>query len=516
MKETLESKFKDLDQARQNKLTRARECARLSIPGLLPDQGFSQNQELPIPYQSDLARMVTGLSAKLVSVMMPLNGVPFFGLSLNDSRVLQGEDPTPVKEELARRDRLIMDKLSTTNIRAAQYLAFQHLIVIGDCLWYQTPTYEFRVYRLDQYVVRRDPEGKPYEIILKEWVDVETLDDEIKSLIKEKPKATSSAKNTDRLEPMYCHIIKTVDKSGKIQWTVTKEIRDTEITSLGGSYDVLPYQPLLWTYVSGEDYGRSLLEENVGDARSLESLSRSLVEGAAANAEFRFGVDPHSTTQIDDLVDSENGEFVPASKDSVFPIQLNNVVQLEVTLSSKRDLLRSLGRSFLMDSAVQPTGDRVTAEQIRRLATELEQALGGVVSSLSRDINKSSVERTVYQMQKDGELETFELGDGKTVQIKIRTGLEALGREVEQSKLAILAQSLSTLPPEAVQSINWSVFLDRWLVSLGIESNGLVKTQEQIAQEQAAIQQQQMAQMAAQTGIQTAGKVVEKSASNNG
>ena len=57
--------------------------------------------------------------------------------------------------------------------------------------------------------------------------------------------------------------------------------------------------------VDGEDYGRSYVEEYLGDLVSLEGLTKAIVEGASASAKTLFMVSPNGTTRAKALAESE-------------------------------------------------------------------------------------------------------------------------------------------------------------------------------------------------------------------
>jgi len=84
-----------------------------------------------------------------------------------------------------------------------------------------------------------------------------------------------------------------------------------------------------------------------------------------------------------------------------------------------------------------------------------------------------------------------------TVKPTVVTGLEALGRGQDLNKLATFLQYLQPLGAELIQSeMNVGDYIDRLGASLGIDTNGLIKSDEQKAQEaEAATQEQQAAQM---------------------
>ena len=72
------------------------------------------------------------------------------------------------------------------------------------------------------------------------------------------------------------------------------------------------------------------------------------------------------------------------------------------------------------------------------------------------------------------------------------TGVEALGRGQDLNELAGFLQHLSPLGPDVVmQELNVSEYINRLAASLGIESDGLIKSDEQKQQEAEARKQQQ-------------------------
>jgi hypothetical protein len=97
-------------------------------------------------------------------------------------------------------------------------------------------------------------------------------------------------------------------------------------------------------------------------------------------------------------------------------------------------------------------------------------------------------------------------GEGKmpkmpkdSVKPTIVTGMEALGRGQDLNKLAQFLQYLQPLGPEVIANeMNIDDYIDRLGASLGIDTNGLIKSPEQKQQEQAAMQQQQQQMMAQQ------------------
>jgi hypothetical protein len=241
--------------------------------------------------------------------------------------------------------------------------------------------------------------------------------------------------------------------------------------------------------ISGEDYARSYVEEYLGDLFSLEGLSKSLVFGAAIAAKIVHLVSPNSVTSADDLNEAESGDYIVGKKDDVTTLQLEKYADFNFVTQQASTLERRLGLAFLMNSSVQRDGERVTAEEIRYMAGELEQSLGGIYTSLAQSFQKPLVVKRMARLQKQGKLPPLPEG---AVKVTITTGVEGLGRNADLQKLDILFKDVSQLGDTGLQYLNFSDYLKRRAASLGIDAKGLVYTDEEIAEKQ---QQAQMAQM---------------------
>jgi hypothetical protein len=308
---------------------------------------------------------------------------------------------------------------------------------------------------------------------------------------------------------MYTHIYRDGNK-----WQVYQEIKGNKIPGTEGSYpiDKSPWIPIRFTKIDGEDYGRGYVEEYLGDLKSLEGLSQAIVEGSAAAAKVLFMVNPNGVTDMAQLAEADNGSFVEGTQADVSALQLQKFNDFRVALETVNTINERLSFAFLLNSAVQRSGERVTAEEIRYMANELESALGGIYSILSQEFQLPLVKRIMFQMERGKRLPTLPEG---TVEPVIVTGMEALGRG---NDLARLDQFISVVQqiPDAAGMINWTDYLTRRGTALGIDMKGLVKSEEQVAQEQQQAQQMAMMQQAMNPAIQAGGKIVQESMKQNG
>ena len=138
--------------------------------------------------------------------------------------------------------------------------------------------------------------------------------------------------------------------------------------------------------------------------------------------------------------------------------------------------------------------DHSSDERVANMAGELEDALGGVYSLLSQEFQLPLVNRIMDRMTSKRRLPKLPKG---VIAPTIVTGLEALGRGHDLNKYQALMQSIGILGPEVIaEHLNPADFIKRVGTALGIDMDGLVKSQEQLqAEQQAAMQQTQEQQM---------------------
>jgi|TARA_R110000744_G_scaffold351410_1_gene457235 hypothetical protein len=485
-------RYTHLESDRTSFLDRAREVAKLTIPTLMPPEGHSGSSVYATPYQSIGARGVNNLASKLLMTLLPPNS-PFFRLTMDDFDLqsLAGDDARgKVEEALARIERAAMQEVEATAVRVPVFEALKQLITSGNVLIHMPKDGGVRVFRLDRYVCQRDAMGNVLEVITKETVSPLMLPEAVQELLT-KPSEESQLKSID-LYTKVCRVNK--------KWEVYQEVEGQIIPDSRGSFplDQSPFMALRMVRIDGESYGRGYVEEFIGDLSSLETLTKAIVQGAAAAAKVLFLVKPNGSTKQKVLAQTPNGGIATGDANDVSVLQLEKYSDFRVAQDTAREITERLAYSFLMNSAVQRKAERVTAEEVRYMAQELESALGGVYSILSQEFQYPMVKLLLARMEKSGKMPKF---PKDTLKPQIVTGMEALGRGQDLNKLSQLLQMLQPLGPEILQrELNIDDYIDRLGASLGIDTSGLIRSAEQKEQEaqaeQQMMQQQQMMQMA--------------------
>lgn len=505
--------YDKLTQDREDYTRRAEECAKYTIPRLFPREYDDSGTDYATPYNSVGARGVNNLASKLLLALLPPNQ-PFFrfGLDEESMTMLQESNNEQMKDAielgLSMLENSVVKYMEANSLRPTLSEAIKQLIVAGNALLFLPPKEGgVKCYKLRNYVVQRDGTGNVLQIVAKDTMSRASLPDYVSKFLNDhRPVTNEDSKPSEEKVDIYTHTY--LDGN---RWVSYQEIDGFKVPKSEQTYpkDKLPWMPIRFSKIDGENYGRSFVEDFLGDLRSLEVLSQSIVDLSKIAAKVVYLVSPSCQTNIQALAKARNGAYVKGRVDDVVPVQLNKSADMQVTMSTASNIEQRLSFCFLLNSAVQ-TGaqgrDRVTAEEIRYVAGELEDTLGGTYSLLSNELQMPLVKCIFNQMQSNGQLPDFGGFDSR-IEPTIVTGVDALGRGHD---LANLTQAMTILSqfPEVMQSVNQSNLAVRVFTSAHIDPTGLIKTPEQIEQERQA--QMQMYQQ--QVATDTAGQVVANQA----
>lgn len=491
--DSAQSRYESLETDREPFLRRARQCALLTVPAILPEKGLNASTDLPTPYQSLGARGVRTLASKLLLSLFPQ--VPFFQYKIDDQQVEKlGKARGEFEKALSARERAVVTELDACVFRPAAFTAFLHLIVTGNIGIYVPPDNKegrAKAYRLDQYVTRRDASGNLLEAIIKESLDLSSLPLEHRKVIAQKVAKEAAAQNKTRAAPvdLYTHIYWDEKQS---KWVVYQEASGLRLPG-DGTYlkDELPFLFIRFSTQPSEHYGRSYVEEYLGDLDSLEALSETLVEGSVASARIVFMVKPGGSTTLKVVAKARNGDTISGDHEDVGCLQVGKQQDLSVAKSQAEEIGTRLSYAFLLHSSIQRQGERVTAEEIRFMASELDDGLGGVYTLLAADFQLPIIRLLEKRMEKRLSLSKM---DRSMVQPVLISGLEAIGRGHDQRNLAsFLKEVIAVLTPEvAMKYLNPSEFLARTAASYGIDTTGLIASEDEIAKREQTAQLQQL------------------------
>lgn len=479
--------YQRLDAKRAGVLTRARECARLTIPSVLPPAGWTEGQTLETPYQSIGARGVNQLVSKLLLVLLPAN-VPFFKLEiapeiLNSAGI--SKDQADIL--LAAIEKRIMKLVEELNLRATLATALRDLVVTGNSLIYFGKD-NVKVFKLEDYVVQRDGAGNVKTLITREKLSKAVLPRELRSLLEKAERIKQEKPDQDPAEveeyTLYTMAVRDGDK-----WTITQEIEDIPVKQVTVNDEDFPYIILRWSSAPNESYGRGLVEQYLGDLKSLEALYEALVSGALQSSRVIWLVRPNSVLTPENIEKAWNGDVLVGSAEDVSAVQLNKYADFNWILQMVTVLEQRLAQVFFLIPGSIRDAERVTAEEIRLISQELETSLGGVYTLLTNELQRPMLRLLLKRLKSEA---GYDLSKYKSVlDIKIITGFAGIGRTEDFNRLLLFVQSAAGVP-EAGTLIDSEKILRQMAVSLGVDPS-VVRSRADVLREQLQLQAQSVA-----------------------
>ncbi|HEY0883547.1 MAG TPA: portal protein, partial [Archangium sp.] len=284
--------------------------------------------------------------------------------------------------------------------------------------------------------------------------------------------------------------------------------------------DDCPWLPLRWSYVAGEDYGRGLIEAIYKDVKKYDELSEALGD-AAKNAAKLIWMTQGGGAQalVNRLSKAKSGDFVAGDREQVKALQQEKANDLQVAFKQHEQLKGDLSLIFLLGTALQRGGDRVTKFEVEYLARELEAVYSNEYTIIGREFQEPYFKAKTAQLRRRGVIAAL---PPKALKVQITTGIDALGRGTDQSRLETLgelAKNASQLPSAL---INAREYLRRSAANLAVKPDGLIPSEEeasameQRAQQAAMVQQlaPEMARGVSQSALQQQAAALEQRANS--
>lgn len=483
---TAGQRFEKLDGKRNGILHRLERYASWTVPKLFPRKNRDQDTEpLTHGFQSLGAQVVNHLANKLMMALFAPSR-PFFRLELNRkgraSAEQAGQDIKKIQTALAKLEQESSLELDKRSIRSRLYDLLKMLIVLGNALMvFEKDT--VRILNLRNYVVKRDRQGNVCELVIREKIH--------KSAIKAPALAAVIANPEFKPDDEgNCWEYKWLKYNGtKYEEDVWLDnVKLPANFSSTYSKDKLPYRAVTWDLANGDDYGTGLVEDYEGDFQALSVLSEATIQAAILASEFRWLVNPAGQTSVDDFIASPNGAAIPGQKGDIELISSGVEGTLQTNLNIQQLYINRIGSGFLLQTAVTRQAERVTAEEIRMVAEELEGGLGGGYSRVAVDVQ---VPMAYWVM---------ELIDrsiiGSDIEPVIITGLAALSRTGDRDRLLGFGQDLAGvlgLPPQILDRLKLSAWIADLGAARGLDPGNYVLTEEEYGQMLQMRQQQQLA-----------------------
>ena len=504
-----------------------KETCNHTVPYLHTSSEYENNTQSRkvLPWNGIGMKGVQNLSSMLLTSLVPQTTV-FVRLMLDEMemadderRMLEGgaspeeiaQRKTDLDLALARMERAILHSIDTTNDRLAIHEALQQLIVGGNALLYVAEE-GVKCFPLSKYIIKRDPMGNPLVVVVCEKIGIEALPEEARKLVDEQETDVAGIIEGDQNTKYK----RNVEVYTKITWEKNKvywyqEIKNQEIPGTRGTANKSesPWLPLRM-YRTPDSYSPSYIQATcIADLKTAEALTQAVTEGALVSAQIRHLVKPSGVANPKKLAESANGAYLAGNPDDITTISVNKGADMQIAQSLLTTVEQRLSQSFMLYQPRQ--AERVTAEETRELNNMLERSLGSVYGILVTEMMQPFVARKLFLLTKKGKIQKLPNDFVKPI---VSVGYSTIGRQADLEKTARFMQILQqTMGPESVATyVQPSELIKRLASAMGMDLNGLVKTEQQLAEEQEAAQKQAMMQQLMQSGMADPKKLADAAA----
>ncbi|QXP44067.1 head-to-tail connector protein [Stappia phage SI01] len=510
-KGSIRHRWDQLSNARGDILTRSEQYAAWTLPGMFPPEQYANNHaELMLSEDSIGARGVNNMANKVVTTLFRPQG-SFFRLHIGEeelaplkaaSKDSKGADVgaaiANMEDVFATQERKAMERLDMVQFRDKAVNVAKLLLITGNALQYTPADGPVQVYSLRDYVIVRDVSGIVIEIITRDTNAFDTFSDEIQTQLRASQKMRDQYDDNTQV-CIYTRI--KLEDDRKYHVTQAADLVDIDLGKHPIAYpaSTLPWQALTWNLSRGENYGRGLVEDYSGAFHSIEVLTRTLHNIAGIMGDIKFLVNPASLLDVENLNASPSGSYHSGKEGDVVAIELNKQRDAQFIAQMLDRYTQQIAQAFLLSASTIRDAERVTAEEVRLVAQELESAHGGVYSRLAHQWQLPLANILLDHMNWDGE----HFG----VKPQIITGMDTLSRVGEMENIRLWIADLASLEaiPEDIRRVihplRFAAFSGR---NRQVPWEQLCYTDDELAEQQqlAMEQQQQALQMQTNANIQ--------------
>lgn len=505
---TPKSAFDSLDRKRNVLLSNCEQYALWTIPAKFPASNNSDDEEMAIDFQTVGAESVNNLMNKVMFALFAPSR-PFFRPTLDNKTIeqlkqegIQGAVVDAMMTELARRG---IRELELLNMRPVLVEAMAQLIITGNALlYYNEDEGSLELITLRKYVVKRHRSGKVKKLIIKEATELGELSETLQSAYR----AKHPTAKPDHKVALYTEW--TLTKAWNLVQSVEEVIVLDSGTARQYSEEDFPYRILAWSLAPERNYGTGRVEEARASLHALSSLSTAQVPGLAEMCRIVHFLDPASPTDATEFERALSGAVLAGRDSDVSTPDMGGKARDYATVDvAIQRYTQIIYRMFLVTSGIIRQAERVTAEEIRLVANELENSLGGVYTRLSSDLQPWLAAIAMRRLKEP----LF-----KNLNVKIVTGLDALSVNGDLDNIRAFMGDLAmsqNLPDPVLQAMQWDQFIQVLASLHNIEYNKFLQSSDQVAAEQAqqaeAEQAAQLEQIAAQGLSQIAVNTAQES-----
>ncbi len=480
---------------RQQVIDMARDMAELTIVSVIPPDGYNPGDDLPGNNQSIGAACVNNLASKLMFMAFP-PGQPMMKMEPNPVEFQEQIDQdqelwAEIALALSQLEILHRMKANTTPLSNAWNGYMKLMLVAGNALWKHVALEEPTFWPPTCYVCQRTSTGFPILSIHQERVHLTTLDEDLQNQILRLDPELEKQRDWERVATIYsvCRLVK---DGGEWAWEWWQECEDEvlEGTTLTSDFLDCPQWPGWLIPVYGKNWGRGYCEEYKGDLYTLEAAGSAINDLATLAAWCLTFVKPGGTTSIRQVREAANLSVLSGNAADITTYRSEKTPDASFVANHMEAASKRVGAAFLMQSSIQRSGERVTAEEVSRLGQELDKAMGGLYTQIAQLDQLVMVNRFIRLHEEENpKIPPVPAG----IEVGVVTGIDAMGRSMEFQNLVESAGIIQQVFPQQGSTILIPEnFATRVFASKGVKPDGLVRKKEEVEASQQQAKQEML------------------------
>lgn len=468
---------------------RAQANAALTIPeAYLPDGGLIDDHSGQVSYQSIGYRGVNNIVNVMANLLFRTSR-SFFRLA--PSKEWLRKHPTADTAALEADMAAIESRATEAWVQRGDHdkliQALIQVAVVGQAvLWFDKDQDVFRVVPFRNYCIDRLFDGSIGTLIIAEQLRVLDLREDLRQTLLDAGKAP--------MAPVALYTRLMAQPDGKYLQEVSVDDGPV-IPDLTQTFDKdkLPFATPFWSLPPEASYGISLVDGLRGDLHKLNILAATQTRGILNILDWRTLVNPGGLTDIEDFKESEPGDPIAGKPEDIAVSVTGDPKIVELITAVMADIERRLAAAFLVEQATFRTGERVTAEEVRRTVDSLERQYTGIYAAMAHHLQQP-LARWILDM--------VDFSKDLSIDVTVVTGLDALSRATEadnlQRTLLTMAQ-LATLPDDLRARMKQQEITTAIGAGYGVDMSKFLIPEEEFQKQQEQLQQQQMAMQVAAT-----------------
>lgn len=494
--ETIAGEFKRLDGERTERLEASEQFAYFTIPSVFPREDRSDQTKSIGMLDSIGSAVVNHFANKLVTTLFSPNR-PFFRMmpdsrsdvvkdlkkalmngSANDKQKAQGAFDE-LRTKFTETEKDAVRYLERIGYRTSATVAAKLLIVTGDVVIRSKKDIKSVAYSMRDYVCVKDISGEDVVLIVRDALVYGALTPEQQDNVMQANRAVDSNVTYKASSPVTIYTKLELAKDGR--YIVTQAIDNFDIPEGEEqrmvTKDDSPFTHLSWNLSKGENYGRGLVEDFSGSFHMIDSFTNFQATMGAKMADLKIMVDPASGIDVEQLNSSESGTYIAGKAGDVQNLTTGMDQSLQYLEAIVQSHKRQISAAFLYQTGQTRDAERVTAEEIRENAAELEIAHGGVYSRFAADWQAKAAKEAIVGIGED-------MGD--VVEPQIMTGMDSLSRTGEMQSVRIWLNDLTMLNnvPEDVRAwLKAGKFAHYSAIQRGVDHAAFVMSEDEMKAE---------------------------------